>query len=60
MSHQSFPKRVYYEDNVAGVLVQSQEELDALNPGWAESPEGPFVEAKPVSKSHEPPTGAHK
>jgi hypothetical protein len=37
----SFPKWYYYRDGRRGI-VESQEELDALEPGWADSPVGPW------------------
>jgi hypothetical protein len=46
----SYPKMVYAQRDgeVVHTVVNTPDELKALGPGWAESPDGPFSTPKRV------------
>ena len=54
--HQSYPKMVYTNRNgeIVHEVVNTPRELDALGPGWADSPDGPFSTTKRTTPQAKP------
>ena len=49
--YQSFPKFVFHADEPAGRIVEDQNAVDALGPGWVESPAD--LGAAPAAPDHD-------